>query len=464
MKTILIVEHDITELETLMGICRLSSREFTILSARDEESTHIILAEKRVDLIICSTAFPNRQDCLVLARLAQSYPYIPFIAITPSDTIARKRVLAFGISALFVKPFEDASLLEQVHELSESSSTGTVRGIPIHSFLQMLESEEKSCTLQVFSDHNIGLIFIKEGNIIDAETNSLSAEKALYEIISWDEVIIEIKFFNGQRENVINKPLISLIMEGFRLKDEREAEKKKEQTIVKPQHKLKQIATAGHRLALDIGLELKMEFDAIDSSLESILIGLIPGNCIITSTPTHFIVTRTSVAVDSVVLIKYMYMGRLCLFKSKLLKTIDTPQHMLFLDYPAVIHYQEMRRAKRAAIYVPCTLNLPDGRQYFGAFIDLSGTGGLCQIKTKGNKNSPKIEIGQNIEIHCLLPGLMEEQHIKGVIRNFKRNSQESRVGIEFSSLHTHLKETIDRYLYTDENINVFEPMEIEGI
>ena len=111
-----------------------------------------------------------------------------------------------------------------------------------------------------------------------------------------------------------------------------------------------------------------------------------------------------------------------------------------------------MRKAKRTAIYIPCTLQLSAEEHYSGSFIDLSSAGGLCQVKRKGNSEIPNLKIGQPIELSCLLPGLPDEQKIKGLVRNFKRSGSEALAGIEFVELAPYLKETIERYLDSFEN------------
>lgn len=449
MKTVLIVEHEINELEALMNICRHDSSEMSVLTARDEASARSILDNKHIDLTICSTRFPESQDCQAIAALARTFPYIPLIAVAPADTVEQDQILALGANALIEKPFSDEDLLVQVRELSEHTSSGTIRGIPLHSFLQMLESEGKTCTLHVFGPRDTGLVYIKNGTPINAETGSLTGEEAVYELISWPNVIIDIRFFNGFREEEITKPLISLIMEGFRLKDERESRKRQEQTIVEPRKQLRQVSTDGLRLALDIGLRLKVEFESIDASLDSSLAGLVTESCIIIVTPSHFIVTKTPIEAGTYVIVKYMYMGKLCLFKSRILKTVEAPIPLLILDYPAVIHFHEMRKAKRTAIFIPCTLNLADGGRYFGAFKELSSAGGLCQFKTEGGREIPDVNINQQVEVSCLLPGILDEQKIDGVVRNYKRNEGEIQIGIEFIELPSEIKKTVERYLHS---------------
>jgi len=447
MKTILIIENDHTELETIMELCSRSSEGFVILTEKDEKSGRLTLTDKCVDLIICGTSFPGESDCSVLTRIVQTFPFIPLIAIAPPDTVDKSDLLSLGVSAVYEKPLDGGLLVEKLGELIEHSSIGTIKGIPAHSFLQMLETEGKSCTLQILGNNHTGRIFIREGIPIDAETGVISGEKALYEMISWDEVTLEIKFYNGQRERRIEKPLMSLIMEGLRLKDERDSRIREKLEAVKPQHKLQQVSTAGQRLALEFGLSLKLEFEALDSSLDSSLAGMVPEKCIIVATPPSFIFTNTPLERGSAILVKYRYMGKLCLFNSRLLRAIDMPQHLLFLQYPEVIHYHEMRKAVRTATYIPCAVELSGRQQVFGAFIDLSGSGGLCQIKTKNNKELPDVKIKEEVELRCLFPGLKGEQKIEGIIRNMRKSSEDVHIGIQFSGLPVHLKEAIERYL-----------------
>ncbi|MBW1637057.1 MAG: DUF4388 domain-containing protein [Deltaproteobacteria bacterium] len=447
MKTILIIENDHTEMRRVMGLCSRSSQGLAILTAKDEKNGRLILSDKCVDLVICGTSFPGSSTCAVLKRIILGFPYIPLIAIAPPDTIDKSDLLSLGVSAVYENPLNGKILVEKLAELIERSSIGTINGIPTHSFLQMLESEGKSCTLKVEGNRNAGFIFIKNGIPVDAETGVISGKKAIYEIISWEDVTLEIKFYNGQRDRRINKPLMSLIMEGLRLKDERDSGNREKPSVAKPQHKLKKVSTAGQRLALEFGLSLKLEFESLDSGFDSSLAGMVPEKCIIVATPPNFIFTDTPLEKGSAILVKYRYMGKLCLFNSRLLRAIDTPQHLLFLEYPEVIHYHEMRKTVRTATYIPCAVKLPGQQQFFGAFVDLSSSGGLCRIKTRNNKELPEVKITEEVELNCLLPGLKGEQQFKGIIRNVRKSIQDVHLGIQFAQLPPHLSDAIESFL-----------------
>lgn len=447
MKTILVIEPDISELESMMDTCRQGQTEFTVFSAQNLAQAQTILSRDRVDLIICCTIFPQSQELAVLAELTKKYVFIPIIAVSPHQQSNRDKILAIGASTFLERPIDKANFLESINDLTERSSTGTVKGIPISSFLQMLENDGDSCTLCITCGQASGSIFLSEGSLVGAETGSLSGEEAVYEMISWDGALIEIRFFNGQRDDKITKPLISLIMEGLRLKDEKEERQREQQSLLKPHHKLKKISTAGHRLALEIGLRLKMEFDSIDSNLDSSLVGLVAEKCVITTTPRHFIITQSEMTIGSIALVKFTYMGKLCMFESKLIRTVDSPLQLLFFEYPEVIYYHEMRKAKRTSIYIPCSLDLEGQGSYSATVLDISSTGTLCQLKAGRNESLPNVSIKQDIQLRCILPGLTDEQTISGTIRNIKTNNREIRLGVQFSDLGSHLKETINHYL-----------------
>ena len=161
MKTILAIEHDISELETIMDGCRQGQNEFTIFSAQNLPQAQTILTRDRVDLIVCSTVFPATEEFSVIAELAKEFPFIPLVAISSEPTSETEKARHYGARAVAGQPLDRRSLIEQVDELVERSSTGTVKGIPISSFLQMLENDGDSCTLCVTCAESTGYLFLR---------------------------------------------------------------------------------------------------------------------------------------------------------------------------------------------------------------------------------------------------------------------------------------------------------------
>lgn len=100
---------------------------------------------------------------------------------------------------------------------------GQLQGISLDSFLQMVQMEKTTCTLKVVSGKREGLLYILKGDLIAAETQDLQNMDAACDIISWDDTVIEIDNSCAKTENEINQPLMHVLMEGLKLKDEKSA-------------------------------------------------------------------------------------------------------------------------------------------------------------------------------------------------------------------------------------------------
>ena len=112
-----------------------------------------------------------------------------------------------------------------------------------------------------------------------------------------------------------------------------------------------------------------------------------------------------------------------------------------------------MRKAKSTSIFIPSTFHVHNELEWYGTLVDLSTTGGLCQIKHKHDTPLPQIDLNTSILLRCLLPGIKEEQQINGKVRNLQIDPDEIRIGIEFVNLPPHLADTIGEYLYSIENL-----------
>jgi hypothetical protein len=101
---------------------------------------------------------------------------------------------------------------------------GQLQGISLDSFLQMVQMEKTTCTLKVVSGKHKGTLYVLDGDLIAATTKTLQNMEAACAIISWDDAVIEIENTCAKSENKINRPLMHVLMEGLKLKDERAAE------------------------------------------------------------------------------------------------------------------------------------------------------------------------------------------------------------------------------------------------
>ena len=103
---------------------------------------------------------------------------------------------------------------------------GQIHGISLDSFLQMVQMEGKTCTLTVKTADEVGYLYFLKGDLIDAEAGEVKHKEAAALIISWNDPVIEIEEDCQKKTNNINQPLMNILMEGMKLKDDRKLREK----------------------------------------------------------------------------------------------------------------------------------------------------------------------------------------------------------------------------------------------
>jgi len=97
-----------------------------------------------------------------------------------------------------------------------SSAGGNVQGISLPSFLHMAQLEKITCTLEVRKDGALGILYLRGGKLIAAETGRLAGREAAYEVISWDNPSIDIRDAASRKTPDIDQPLIDILSEALR--------------------------------------------------------------------------------------------------------------------------------------------------------------------------------------------------------------------------------------------------------
>lgn len=452
MKSLLIIAESTAEQEMLLGFLNQLAGTQILVAGNERDAGHL-LNDQAADLLLCSLPANGRIEPEHLAGLTSRFPYIPAIVLTDRTDPPLSDLAQFGIGQCLPLPVERDQLRGCVREMLSQAISGSIRDIPLYSILQMLESEGKTCTLKVHGDEGVGFIFIDKGTVVGAETGVLGDEEAIYDIIAWQDPLIEIRYFNGRGRQRIDKPLISLIMEAFRRKDERDNLISGGGSGNEPKREQRFISTVGNRMSLEIGAKLKMEFDELESPLMSVMVGMVPERYLIVTAPAPGPVITKALERQRHITVKYIHMGRLCMFRTWVQKSIDAPYRLLFLEYPSAIHYHELRRSKRATIFVPCTFTAQDSPEYYGVLVDISSLGCQVRIKAKGNGPLPNVSLEEKVRLRCLLPGIKDDQKIEGVVKNIQKSQEQTSIGLEFIDLPDYLRQAIDTYLYSVDNI-----------
>ena len=112
------------------------------------------------------------------------------------------------------------SLSRSAYERIDTGVGGQIHGISLPSFLQMSEMERSTFTLRISAADRMGRLYLVDGELFDAVTEGLSGREAAYLIISWENAIIEIEPADPDKPNAIKLPLMHVLMESLKIKDE----------------------------------------------------------------------------------------------------------------------------------------------------------------------------------------------------------------------------------------------------
>ena len=225
MKNILIVDDNAETVSMLSKVITAHSNIFDIATAGDGKDAMGIIDSKEIDLVITDLSMPRMNGFALIEYILKSYPETPIIVISAYGTpeIEAKFDSIPNIQ-YFSKPLKTDAIIDAIFEKLEISY-GQINGIGLSSFLQLLEMESKNCILNVSSKQGdkTGTLYFLDGLLIDAETPNLKTEAAAYEIVGWEDVRIQIINNISRQERKISQPLMNILMEGAKLKDEKQA-------------------------------------------------------------------------------------------------------------------------------------------------------------------------------------------------------------------------------------------------
>lgn len=224
IKTVLLVDDDQEMLLALKGGFTRYRDSFGIQLAADGLQAVEKLKQSVISLVVTDLKMPGMDGFELLAHIMEHYPDIPVIIITGYSTPEMERLAREGGAVGYIaKPFLIENLARQIiARLNRESEGGTLHNVSSGMFLQLVEMEQKTCTIRLEDKVTAkkGILFFQNGKLLDARTNDLKGENAAYEIFSWDQVNLSIQNGCALKKRRIHGELQHLILEAARRKDE----------------------------------------------------------------------------------------------------------------------------------------------------------------------------------------------------------------------------------------------------
>lgn len=226
VRNVLIVDDDRIWLRMLQKKLSNYQQHFEPILAGDGTEALEVLQSKPVSLVVTDMQMPKMDGLTLLAHLSGEFPDIPVIVVTAYSTPKLKRtVLERGGAGYIEKPFVVEDLARKITAmLNKESEGGTLQTVPLEMFIQLIEMEQKTCTIRVFNkpSREKGVLFFRSGDLLDARLQEKKGLPAAHAIFSWEEVSLTIQDTCPVEEKKIDKELQAILLDAMRLKDEGE--------------------------------------------------------------------------------------------------------------------------------------------------------------------------------------------------------------------------------------------------
>lgn len=211
MKTLVLVEDEPTTLR-FYGVGLKGLQDWRVLTAENGQKAVDLLRKESVDLLVTDLNMPIMDGYRLIAWSYERFPSMPIIVLTSMTELEpQAKAREAGALRVLSKPVRLSLLMEEVRLLGSRRAPGFVRGLALSSLLQLLNWEKRSCTMTVRSAGQVGYLYVKEGELIQAACGAEEGFPAAYEVLSWPRP--EVEFVEACRvERVIDLPIAEILM------------------------------------------------------------------------------------------------------------------------------------------------------------------------------------------------------------------------------------------------------------
>lgn len=222
-RSILMVDDDINFLHSVEDFLKVYDENLEIKTATNGKQAWATLSNSRVDLIIIKIILTDIDSTELLAHIKRNHPDLSIIVITDADSSqTQSQLKKIGYFHYMDHSVSLETMGEKILDVLKESSRTSVHGFTLVNFLQLVEMEEKTCTLIVRSKGRIGFLYFKDGTLVNAEAHGLIGEAAAIRIISWENASTEIQGVCN-KERIIESSLMHILLEATKIEDEKDS-------------------------------------------------------------------------------------------------------------------------------------------------------------------------------------------------------------------------------------------------
>lgn len=222
---ILIIDDD-PEILSVFAAAVNAAGQYDVLTAENGKIALELIKFIKIHVVAADLNIPDMDGIQLLKAIHRREPNMVLFLMTwrPASDF-RNLVPDINLGTIFEKPLNIPSVLTAIRASLQSDPKGEIEGFSTAAFLQMIEMEEKTCTLHVRSADRVGYLFFRKGQLIAAETGDMKNEEAAYDILIWKDAAIEVAPPDPEKRTEISRPLMHILVEAARRQDEAEGDK-----------------------------------------------------------------------------------------------------------------------------------------------------------------------------------------------------------------------------------------------
>ena len=187
-----------------------------------ENTPQFLSAKNRypyADIVIIDLPQDRDHQLAIHRQIQQFWDGIPIIYLVEKGTSIDSQYLT-AHTTLWEKPVVVDRLVEMLSESLNGSIFGNLKGISLSSLLQLIEIEQRTCTLKIKNHYDEGIIHCYHGRLAGATTATRKSLDAVTTMLGWTEPSIRFYHYCPEAQRRITMPIQFALLEAMRMKDE----------------------------------------------------------------------------------------------------------------------------------------------------------------------------------------------------------------------------------------------------
>jgi CheY-like chemotaxis protein len=277
---ILVLDDDADWLEMSRDILSQLPSKPEIRTATSGKRALAMLDAEPFRLLICDLKMPRIDGLQVLTIVRRRFPELRTVVLSGlEDDEFRSRAYALGVDMFWLKTEMQGNLqmyLECLESLLGRDQTDGFRGIQSKGLMDIVQMEclaRSSTVLRITRGSLVGKLWIKEGELVDAEAEGARGETAFLRILTWKSGTFENLPAEPNRERTIFKAVNALLLESAQAIDEKDgAAEASNETVQIHRHtvwKLSLLTRAGAEFIVAIPPEGQGEHEAMGTDAQT---------------------------------------------------------------------------------------------------------------------------------------------------------------------------------------------------